>query len=754
MDVRGSRVRRTGESASKFLVYAFAALTLCFAVMLATMLGCLSMLNRINEQTRGVLVASLNNEINIARSETSFSGTLYNISDELLNNEDLVELGARESMEPDDTLYAGYAILDDIVERTQGTPTQRYLYFAPSDYLMDAQNAGENARGGQPQPVEEILDDLRQSSSRITGTYENHVGRVGDANYQLMVRTVAPGVYYIVYFPSFTVSLPESFSEFDDVQLYYYDQFGNSVACSELNDLLGVYDYNTLGADDTGIIHCKIDGVNYMGVYCTSHSRNIRMAIFFKDGTETLREIALAVSAFMAVVMLVSLVAAIVSIQRFYRPVRVLAQELTRTVGPESSEDGAEGTTTGRRSALLRDDSAIIAEALDTYRSYAERQQNLLTAAWTCRLLCDDNPDVLGEYEDPWVGSLAGRPYTVAVVRSDTPKCDGCLETVVRTGLEEGFDCRVVSISSSVVAIVSLDNTSESELVACLKRMQVDHAELELSAFVGRPRTSIEEVASCCSEATSVAEYFLAREIYGVVQRYEDMGGVQDELGAGIESVGSLTKLVHRIGCVDAEGALAAFDETVALMQAEGERTGVGQDGGYLALLASSTALALETLAASQERPEVCAGLEAGAARVREAKSPAQVRRQLASAMKCLTSAEEQMDSQKLFESIKASTQANYRDASLSAGFLARQVGVSQSQITKLFKKYNNTTFLEYLHSLRLTEATALLLDTGLTESEIARCVGYNNTVTMIRAFKKYRGIVPSALRKERGGEG
>lgn len=749
MGVQGSCARRTGGSASKFLVCTFAALTLCFAVMLAAMLGCLSMLNRINEQTRGVLMASLNNEINIARSETSFSGTLYNISDELLNNAVLVELGARESMEPDALFRAGQAVLNDVVERTQGTPTQRYLYFATSDYLMDAQNEGGNARGAQPEPVEGILDELHQAHNRMTGTYENHVGRNGDANYQLMVRTVAPGVYYIVYFPSFTVSLPESFSEFDALQLYYYDQFGNSVACSELNDLLGVYNYNTLGSDDTGIIRCKIDGVNYMGVYCTSYSRNIRMAIFFKDSTEALREIAMGVSVCMAVIVLVSLVAAIVSIHRFYRPVRVLARELTRTAGPEPICEGPEGVSTGRRSAFVRDDSAIIAEALDAYRSHAERQQGLLKAAWTCRLLRDDNPEVLGEYEDPWVSALEGRRYTVVVVRSDAPKCDICLEDVVRGCLADRFDCRVVALSSGVAAIVALEDASENDLVLYLKQMQTEYSGLEVSAFVGRPRSSVEEIASCCGEAVSAAEYFLAREIYGVVQRYEDMSGVYGELGTGIESVGSIAKLTHRIGRADVEGALAVFDETVALMQAEGERVGVGRDGEHLALLSSSVALALEALASSQERPEICSGLGACASRVLEAKNPAQVRRQLCGAMKCLASAEERMDGQKLFEVIKASTRASYRDASLSAGFLARQVGISQSQITKLFKKHNNTTFLEYLHSLRLAEATVLLCNTALTESEIARCVGYNNTVTMIRAFKKYRGIVPSALRKE-----
>lgn len=100
-----------------------------------------------------------------------------------------------------------------------------------------------------------------------------------------------------------------------------------------------------------------------------------------------------------------------------------------------------------------------------------------------------------------------------------------------------------------------------------------------------------------------------------------------------------------------------------------------------------------------------------------------------------------------LYEGLRAHVAKNYRDPDLTAGLLARRAGISQSQVTKLFKRYNGTTFLEFLHDLRLDEATSLLGSTDLSEREIAQEVGYSNTVTMIRAFKRYRGVVPSSLR-------
>ena len=125
--------------------------------------------------------------------------------------------------------------------------------------------------------------------------------------------------------------------------------------------------------------------------------------------------------------------------------------------------------------------------------------------------------------------------------------------------------------------------------------------------------------------------------------------------------------------------------------------------------------------------------------------SPRSVRKVVSYSLKRLVASEDELSGQmEQFEALRAATQANFRDSNFSAGALARQFGVSQSWITRLSSR--NTTaarFLEYVHGIRLNAAERLLADPSLTEAEIAGRVGYNNTVTMIGAFKKYRGVVP-----------
>lgn len=738
MGLRGGSGARSERSRSKFLVGALSALALCLIIMLGAVFGCLSVLNRINDRMQNLLAVSLDNEIGIASAETSFSGTLYNLSDELVNNPTLVALGSQDGLDAEERA-AAWSILSDVATRTQSSPAQRYLYFAQSDYLMDAAQDDANARGAVAAPVDALLDELATRDGRGMGAYENHVGRYDGANYQLMVRTVAPYVYYVSYFPSFNANVPASFSDFEDVQMYYYDQFGNQVACSEATDVLGAYTYASLGPDDTGVVYGKHNGKDYVGVYCTSHSRNLRMAIFFADEAQGMRQLATGASVLVVGVMLLCLVVMGVAVQRLYRPVNVLARTLEHT---------GEGTAGARtvKPALLRDDGAIIAEALDAYQTSVDKQRDLLNTAWVYRLLLDDNPDILGDYEDAWVARLQGRPYTVVVVRSD----DGCtgarVGEVAQPALAASFDCRFLTISNELVAIVSLADSCEDDLVACLQELQRTHAELVLSAFVGVPRTAIEEIATCFNEALSVGEACLVQEVYGVVRRASDAGG-EDLMGAGeFRVVEEIPRLVRRIGSLDTEGALAVFDHMAMAMKAQAKGLGTAAAEAQLALVVSSMVLAVEMLASS--RADLPAGWDEDVNGLRHAKSLATARSALANVLRRLTCGEERADSQKMFESLKAFVRVNYRDAGLSAGSLARQMGVSQSQITKLFKRYNNTTFLAYVHGLRLTEATDLLLHTDLTEHEIAQRVGYNNTVTMVRAFKKYRNVVPSSLRK------
>lgn len=98
-------------------------------------------------------------------------------------------------------------------------------------------------------------------------------------------------------------------------------------------------------------------------------------------------------------------------------------------------------------------------------------------------------------------------------------------------------------------------------------------------------------------------------------------------------------------------------------------------------------------------------------------------------------------------ENMLAYVRDNYRDSSLNATLVAERFGVSRTAVSRAFAQGCPDGFLGYLHGLRLDEAEKLLRTTELPISQIAASVGYGSSLTMTRAFKRYRGTTPGAYR-------
>ena len=73
--------------------------------------------------------------------------------------------------------------------------------------------------------------------------------------------------------------------------------------------------------------------------------------------------------------------------------------------------------------------------------------------------------------------------------------------------------------------------------------------------------------------------------------------------------------------------------------------------------------------------------------------------------------------------------------------------GMSISWFIRNFKKYSKITPMQYLVSLRITNAQILLETTNYSISEIAAIVGYDNPLYFSRIFRKQKGVSPKQYR-------
>lgn len=89
----------------------------------------------------------------------------------------------------------------------------------------------------------------------------------------------------------------------------------------------------------------------------------------------------------------------------------------------------------------------------------------------------------------------------------------------------------------------------------------------------------------------------------------------------------------------------------------------------------------------------------------------------------------------------------NYSDSSFNVESVANTLHVSQSYLSRIFKKEREQTVSNYLIFVRQKKAGELLLKTSLTAKEIAFRVGYTEDVHFLKEFKKFYGLTTREYR-------
>jgi YesN/AraC family two-component response regulator len=87
----------------------------------------------------------------------------------------------------------------------------------------------------------------------------------------------------------------------------------------------------------------------------------------------------------------------------------------------------------------------------------------------------------------------------------------------------------------------------------------------------------------------------------------------------------------------------------------------------------------------------------------------------------------------------------NNMASQLSLQSTARQFTISQTYLSKMFRKYEDKSFNNYLTAIRMEEAKRLMKnEPDLFIKDIASMVGYNDQFYFSRIFRSYTGVCPS----------
>lgn len=86
----------------------------------------------------------------------------------------------------------------------------------------------------------------------------------------------------------------------------------------------------------------------------------------------------------------------------------------------------------------------------------------------------------------------------------------------------------------------------------------------------------------------------------------------------------------------------------------------------------------------------------------------------------------------------------------ISLADLARQVHLSISQVSALFRRHFNVSPQVYVERLRMEEAVRLLYSPGLSIKQVAVHAGFSDPLYFSKRFKKFFGVSPGCYRNER----
>lgn len=81
-------------------------------------------------------------------------------------------------------------------------------------------------------------------------------------------------------------------------------------------------------------------------------------------------------------------------------------------------------------------------------------------------------------------------------------------------------------------------------------------------------------------------------------------------------------------------------------------------------------------------------------------------------------------------------------------GLIAEELDISANYLSHLFKEYTGIGFSEYLVKVRIEKAKEILAETNQNIQEVCLAVGYLNSNSFIRAFKKIEGITPGRYKE------
>lgn len=612
-----------------------------------------------------------------------------------------------------------------------------YAFFPVSGAMVGGGKGGDTLPGTVKALLMGMVEDfLAGTDDKVQRLFYDAEDQPGTTTFVRLSANAA--LVYVQIGPPPITMIPDAFLEnVQELELYYVDGAGTIVSMLEETQHMAMLSTQTVETlRQEGVCSVKADGKYYCCSYAEFNDMHMGFIIVTLDAPAMARQAMIrSVLILMTIMIVLCVFISLFGIRRIYRPVQAVVEELPVGEGNE------------------RDEMGRIRSAISSMNTRISRQQSLIARARLLHLLHASTMALEPDREVMFFFEKEQTPYVVAAFRIEDilpeyAHFDSALHNL-EAWLEEHCrekDLQAVSVQEEeyLYMVFDLRDMEYEGFLACMERAKegLEAEGLFVSAFLSPVHSGVEQLPIACAETLQTAAYCGAIESFNVIMCYADvLPLLYESTTSGISFTG-LQKLSEAIETLDTEAALFIFDEYAEKLTALSSRSMVSARLG-MSLLRDGVALALCEIGAARRLFYEDGPIAAAPVNLQK------LRETLEDSLAALQNTPEKALENDDFALIERFVRENFRDPSFSALLVAERFGMSQSGVTRVFQKKTGVGFLAYVHGLRVELAKELLNTTALPISEVAEQVGYSNTLTMTRAFKRYAGATPGRYRKQ-----
>jgi AraC-like DNA-binding protein len=133
-------------------------------------------------------------------------------------------------------------------------------------------------------------------------------------------------------------------------------------------------------------------------------------------------------------------------------------------------------------------------------------------------------------------------------------------------------------------------------------------------------------------------------------------------------------------------------------------------------------------------------------------KSAAEMRKELITILKYICNEvvkyREKNDESYLLKKVDSIIENYFKNDDLNVSFISEKVGLNSKYLSTIYKGARGESIINTIHKRRIQEVKKLLVQKDISVGEAAKQVGFSNTNTFIRVFKKHEGITPGQFRE------